>query len=227
MTTLLSSSPRSDGQGNPLRAGLETNRISDPCNFVLFGASGDLAKRMLYPALYDLRVTDVLPSNFGIVGFSRSGFSDGDFREMVRSSIEQYSRSGAPSDPLWSEFAQRVSYVTGGFGDIEAYRQLRARIEENDERLGTSSNRLFYLSTPPHIFTTIVDQLEAAGLGPRENASGWTRIIVEKPFGLSLGEARSLQREITRSSTRNIFIESTTILAKSPCKISWPCVLPT
>ncbi len=205
-----------DGQVNPLRAGLDANRIADPCNVVFFGASGDLAKRMLFPAMYNLRLGDILPSSFGIVGFSRTGFSDDEFRAEVKSSVDEFSRTGPAKEPLWSEFAQRLSYVAGDFDNPGAFKKLRAQLEENDRKLGTGGNRLFYLSTPPHIFTKIVDQLEAAGLAPRDNDKGWTRIIVEKPFGLSLDEARSLQREITRVFDEKTIYRIDHYLGKEP-----------
>jgi glucose-6-phosphate 1-dehydrogenase len=157
---------------NPLRKGLLSSRITDPCSVVFFGASGDLVKRMLMPAMWNLRLTDILPENYGIVGFSRSKFSDDEFRELMRKSIEEFSRSGPPKDPLWSDFAKHISYVSGGFDDPAAYAQLRETLERNDREFGTTGNRLFYLSTPPSVFATIVEQLDAAGLAPRDNKTG-------------------------------------------------------
>jgi glucose-6-phosphate 1-dehydrogenase len=192
--------PQSDGSSkqNPLRAGLDTNRITDPCNVIFFGASGDLAKRMLFPAMYNLRLGDVLPANFGIVGFSRTPETDESFGQNVREAIAEFSRSGPAKDPLWSDFAKHLSYVSGDFGDPAAFKRLKEQLDENDEKLGTQHNRLFYLSTPPPVFTKIVEQLDAAGLGPHDNPQGWTRIIVEKPFGTDLDSARALQAEITK-----------------------------
>jgi glucose-6-phosphate 1-dehydrogenase len=193
--------PPSDGAtraANPLRAGLESNRITDPCSIVFFGASGDLANRMLYPAMYNLRLEDILPTNFGIVGFSRTPETDESFRKNVKKSIDENSRSGPAREPLWSDFARHLSYVTGDFDDPNCYRKLRERLEANDEHLGTGANRLFYLSTPPQVFPKIVAGLDAAGLGPHDNARGWTRVIVEKPFGTDLESARALQAEIVK-----------------------------
>jgi glucose-6-phosphate 1-dehydrogenase len=191
---------RSDGAAaaNPLRAGMDTSRISSPCNIVFFGASGDLTKRMLMPAMYNLRLGDILPTNFGIVGFSRSEKSHYDFRDEMKESIDQFSRSGEARDPLWSDFAQRLHYIAGSFDDVDSFRELRRQLEENDEKLGTEGNRLYYLSTPPSVFGRIVQQLAAAGLGPRDQQKGWSRIIVEKPFGTDLVSARNLQAEITK-----------------------------
>jgi glucose-6-phosphate 1-dehydrogenase len=183
---------------NPLRAGLDSNRIQDPCTIVFFGASGDLTKRMLIPAMYNLRVGGILPTNFGIIGFSRSDKSHYDFREEMKAALEEFSRSGAPKDPLWSDFADRMYYIQGAFDDVEGFRDLKRRLEENDEQHGTAGNRLYYLSTPPTVFPTIIQQLAAAGLGPKDQAKGWSRIIIEKPFGTDLDSARALQVEVEK-----------------------------
>ncbi len=183
---------------NPLRAGLDSNRITDPCNIVFFGASGDLTKRMLMPAMYNLRLGDILPTNFGIVGFSRSEKSHYDFREEMKTAIDEFSRTGPTKDPLWGDFANRLTYVAGSFDDVDAFKELRAQLEENDEKLGTQGNRLYYLSTPPTVFAKIVQQLAAAGLGPKDQTTGWSRIIVEKPFGTDIDSAQALQIEVTK-----------------------------
>ncbi|MBD5633089.1 MAG: glucose-6-phosphate dehydrogenase [Candidatus Eremiobacteraeota bacterium] len=200
MAINVGTAPRTDGSSapNPLRAGLDSNRIADPCNIVFFGASGDLTKRMLIPAMYNLRLGDVLPTNFGIVGFSRSQKSDEAFRDEMKEAIDTFSRSGEARDPLWSDFANRVTYVSGNFDDVAAFRSLKERLEANDERLGTAGNRIYYLSTPPGVFPTIVQQLAAAGLGPKDAERGWSRIIIEKPFGTDLESARALQTEVNK-----------------------------
>ncbi len=190
---------RTDGVAvNPLRAGLDSNRISDPCTIVFFGASGDLTKRMLMPAMYNLRLGNILPTNFGIVGFSRSEKSHYDFREEMKESIDTFSRTGPTKEPLWSDFADRLHYIAGSFDDVESFKELKRQLEENDEKLGTQGNRLYYLSTPPSVFATIIQQLSEAGLGPKEQTQGWSRIIIEKPFGTDLESARALQAEVTK-----------------------------
>src|ERR1700761_6607764 len=102
---------------NPLRAGVASSRITDPCNVIFFGASGDLVMRMLMPAMYNLRLGDILPANYGIVGFSRSEYDSEKFRDEMHKSIDEFSRSGPAKDPLWSDFAKRLSYVAGSFDD--------------------------------------------------------------------------------------------------------------
>jgi glucose-6-phosphate 1-dehydrogenase len=183
---------------NPLRKGLSVNRITDPCNVVFFGASGDLMKRMLMPAMWNLRLADILPANYGIVGFSRSSFADDEFRAEMKKAIDQFSRTGPTKEPLWSDFAKHISYVSGDFDDVNCFHKLREALERNDRELGTGGNRLFYLSTPPSVFTSIIEQIDNAGLGPRDNTTGWSRIIIEKPFGTDLESARALQAEVSK-----------------------------
>jgi glucose-6-phosphate 1-dehydrogenase len=188
-----------DGQAaNPLREGLATNRITDPCTIVFFGAAGDLTKRMLMPAMWNLRLEDILPTNYGIVGFSRTPYSNDEFRAQMKASIDQFSRSGPAKDPLWSDFARHATYVNGDFTDRGAFKKLRAQLDANDKQLGTAHNRLYYLSTPPSIFATIIQQLSDAGLGPKDQAEGWSRVVIEKPFGTDLDSARALQAEVSK-----------------------------
>ncbi|MGH7684655.1 MAG: glucose-6-phosphate dehydrogenase, partial [Vulcanimicrobiaceae bacterium] len=182
MSQTIARPAEASAQANPLRAGLSTNRIAEPCNVIFFGASGDLMKRMLMPAMYNLRLGDVLPMNYGIVGFSRTEWEDDGFRSAMKASVDEFSRSGEAKDPLWSDFAKHLSYVSGDFDDVKCYKRLKERLDRNDKELGTKHNRLFYLSTPPGLFAKIVDMLEQAGLAPDDNKEGWTRIIVEKPF---------------------------------------------
>ncbi len=190
-------SSRSDAS-NPLRAGLDSNRIADPCNVVFFGASGDLTKRMLVPAMYNLRLGGILPTQYGIVGFSRSEVSDDEFRTQMKTAVDEFSRSGPAKEPLWQDFADRLSYVSGDLDDVESFRRLKATLDRNDAELGTGGNRLYYLSTPPSVFSKIVAGLAAAGLGPKDQETGWSRIIIEKPFGTSLESARDLQNDVTK-----------------------------
>ena len=201
---------------NPLRAGLATNRIQDPCNIIFFGASGDLMKRMLMPAMYNLRLGDVLPTNYGIVGFSRSEWDDEGFRAAMKASIDEFSRNGEAKDPMWTDFSKHLSYVSGDFDDVKCFRKLKDLLDRNDEKLGTQQNRLFYLSTPPGLFSTIVDMLDQAGLGPKVNPKGWSRIIVEKPFGTDLQSARALQAEITKVFDERLIYRIDHYLGKEP-----------
>ncbi len=201
---------------NPLRAGVASNRISDPCSIVFFGASGDLMKRMLLPAMYNLRLGDIMPANFGIVGFSRSEFSPEEFRDEMKKSVDEFSRSGPARDPLWADFANKLSYIAGSFDDVAAYKALKEQLEKNDEELQTGGNRLFYLSTPPSVFGKIVEMLAQAGLGPKDNPKGWTRIIIEKPFGTDLQSARSLQATVGKAFDEKQIYRIDHYLGKEP-----------
>ncbi|TAM92069.1 glucose-6-phosphate dehydrogenase [bacterium] len=190
-----------DGKSNPLRAGLQSSRIADPCTIVLFGATGDLTKRMLMPALYSLRLQDMLPSDFAIVGYSRSAWSDEQFRTAMKEGIAEFAQLGQPEGPVWDDFARRLSYISGDFDDVSCYRALQRHLENDLAEFNTRGNVLYYLATPPVVFGEIVKHLELAKLGPK-NTKGWCRLVIEKPFGTDLTSARALQREI-----ENVFPE--------------------
>ncbi|HTV94237.1 MAG TPA: glucose-6-phosphate dehydrogenase [Verrucomicrobiae bacterium] len=187
-----------DGKSeNPLRAGLHTDRISDPCSIVFFGASGDLFKRMLLPAVYSLRMHGTLPNDFAVVGVSRAEYTDDSFREYCKEQLEQFAPADQkPQGAMWEDFARRLSYVAGEFDDHKTYGELAKHIANNDAELGTRGNRLFYLSTPPSVFPTIIELLREADLNQQHD--GWARIIVEKPFGTDLESARALQTEVEK-----------------------------
>ena len=179
---------------NPLRAGLRMQRTPEPCTVVIFGATGDLTHRKLVPALYNLQRERLLPPGFSVVGFARRDWSDDFFRDSLLNDAKEFSRSGI-EPALWDSFAQGVSYVQSSFDDPAGYQKLAERLRELDEQRGASGNRLFYLSTPPESYATIIQQLGAAGLA-RSPGEGWTRIIIEKPFGRDLGSARALNAEV-------------------------------
>lgn len=183
---------------NPLRAGIESSRIGQPCTIVFFGASGDLFKRMLMPAIYNLRLDDILPANFGLIGFARSEYSDDEFRDYCKKCVDEFSRSGPVKDSLWNDLAQRISYLSADFNDTAHFQALKKRLEEYEAQFGAGHNRLFYLATPPSVFPKIIDQLKNAGLDPASNPDGYSRIIVEKPFGTDLASARALQVEVEK-----------------------------
>ncbi|MGH7737704.1 MAG: glucose-6-phosphate dehydrogenase [Candidatus Tyrphobacter sp.] len=184
---------------NPLRAGIESDRISDPCSIVLFGASGDLFKRMLLPALWMLRLRGILPSAFSLIGFARTKYTDESFREYCKAQLDEFAPEGSkPQGELWENFAPSIGYVTADFKQIGHFRDLGKRLDDNDKRLGTAGNRLFYLATPPSVFPEIIEKLREAKLDPRSNEAGWTRVVIEKPFGTDLESARALQKIVER-----------------------------
>jgi glucose-6-phosphate 1-dehydrogenase len=180
---------------NPLRAGLRRERAPEPCAVVIFGASGDLTRRKLLPALYNLHADRLMPGSFAVVGFARRDWSDEAFASILREGLEAHSRR-APESEIWRELLPRLSYVRSSFDDPEGYRELSRRLERLDREGGTGGNRLYYLAVPPSAYPEIVRRLAEAGLN-RPGAGGhWARVVVEKPFGHDLSSARELNRTV-------------------------------
>ena len=172
----------------------ETNslvrRIIDPATIVIFGASGDLTKRKLVPALYTLACEGLMPERFQVLGVARSKMKDREFQERSFDGIRDYSRYQTSYQQHWPMFAENLTYLAGSYDDPETYRRLAARLDAFDEEKGTSKNRLFYLAIPPGLYPVVIEQLGNAGLS--KNKHGWTRIIIEKPFGHDLESANQL-----------------------------------
>ncbi|MEO8509612.1 MAG: glucose-6-phosphate dehydrogenase [Chloroflexota bacterium] len=173
-----------------------------PCTMVIFGATGDLAERKLGPALYNLLLGGFLPPEFTVVGFARRPLSDEAFREHLRKGVDQYSRNRPAQESIWDSFSRSIHYHAGEFHDPAAYAELEKLLDRIDRDRGTEGNRLFYLAVPPSLYPEIVRHLGAAGLAAsgsqRRSAGkrGWSRVIVEKPFGSDLASARKLNREL-------------------------------
>lgn len=169
--------------------------IPEPCIFVLFGASGDLARRKLLPALFRLFERGLLPQEFTLVGASLAAMDREAFRASVRQSLEQ---SGEKLDPVaWQLFARTLDHVTMDLSRGEDYARLGARLGQLERERNTRGNRLFYLSVAPSLFGSVVDHLGASGLS-RARSGSWARIIVEKPFGTDLDSARALNARLHR-----------------------------
>jgi glucose-6-phosphate 1-dehydrogenase len=169
----------------------------DDCTMVIFGASGDLAKRKLMPALYNLAIAHELPQRFSIVGYARTEMSDDAFREKMAEALSQYSRTGLKDQSLWQHFAQNIHYVRGGYQDGEDFQRLAERVARIEHERATRANRILYLATPPEVYVPIIRNLAAAGLNrDAELHGGRARIVVEKPFGSDLKTARQLNAEI-------------------------------
>ncbi len=184
---------------NPLREGLRLAPRPDPCIMVIFGATGDLTRRMLGPALYNLARERLLPLNFSVVGVARRPIEDADFRKSLREGIDRHSRSGAVEHTIWESLVDNIDYVPVEFGDAAAYTRLAERLLAIDKERGTAGNRVFYLATPPSTYPGIIEQLGAAGLDRSPAGSGGeTRIIIEKPFGHDLESARALNVQVHR-----------------------------
>src|SRR5437868_801304 len=182
---------------NPLRQGIRLEKTAEPCVVVIFGASGDLTKRKLVPALYRLVQQRLLPAEFAIVGVARSAMSDDDFRNKMKDAIATFSEAKSVDESVWQSFAQGIYYVAGDINDPKAYQQLKERLEQIDGERGTAGNRVFYLSTAPSLYSEAIEQLGAADLA-RPKEGSWVRIIIEKPFGHDLQSARDLNKEVAK-----------------------------
>ena len=164
---------------NPLLEGLPMARRPEPCTMVIFGASGDLTKRKLFPALYSLAYRQLLPEKFGVLGVARTEGTDQEFRERMKAAVQEFGRDDFRED-VWDELADGMHYV---YDDDK----LAAALRELGERRGTTGNRIYYLAVPPAAFEGIV-----AWVGKHKARKGWTRVIVEKPFGHDLESAQDL-----------------------------------
>ena len=170
--------------------------VAEPCTVVLFGASGDLAKRKVIPAMYDLAIHKALGVRYAIVGFSRTAMTDESFRTTVGDAAKTISEVG-PIDPQqWSAFAANLFYSPGDYGKPESYAALAKRIKEISEQQKLGGNILFYVSTPPEVYPDIVEQLGKAGLNKPASSDSWVRIIIEKPFGRDLASAEDLNHKV-------------------------------
>ena len=170
--------------------------MPQPCNVVIFGASGDLTFRKLIPALYNLAADGDLPASTNIVGFARREKTDESWRTELKETTAKCSRSGL-SPEIWSSFAPRIFYQQSTFENADGYRALAKRLADLDAQSGTHGNRLFYLSVSPTDYEGILMQLAAAGLNQAPKGS-WTRVIVEKPFGTDLASAHELNEVFAR-----------------------------
>ena len=162
---------------------------AEPCSIVLFGASGDLAKRKVIPAMYDLAQHNSLGERYAIVGFARTAMTDDSFRQTIAEAAKTISEVGPIDQAKWDGFSSNLFYSPGDYGDAESYKRLAKRLEELDEQKNLGGNRLFYLSTPPEVYQDIIEHLGEAGLARPANPGSWVRIIVEKPFGRDLASA--------------------------------------
>ena len=182
---------------NPLREGLVEERIPEPATMVIFGASGDLARRKLLPALYSLTRDRLLPARFAVLGFGRHAQDDDAFREEMRRGCDEFARRRPVDAALWTTFARNLFYQQGAYDDPAAFQRLKARLEEIERELGLPGNRVFYLSTPPSAFAPVIRSLGQADLAPQP-APGkpFARVIIEKPFGIDLETARALNRQV-------------------------------
>ncbi|HYT51425.1 MAG TPA: glucose-6-phosphate dehydrogenase [Gaiellaceae bacterium] len=184
-------------QENPLLEGLQVRRTPDPCVLTIFGASGDLTKKKLLPALYALAFRGLLPPRFAVVGVARTPESDDEFRERMKEAVQEHARDEF-RDEVWEALAESMRYVATDFSDEGGEDEVARTLSELDEERGTGGNRVYYLAIPPSVFPTVVD-----ALGRRRSTEGWTRLIIEKPFGHDLESAQTLTAAIQEHFTED------------------------
>jgi glucose-6-phosphate 1-dehydrogenase len=180
--------------GDSVRSGSVYGGVAEPCTVVLFGASGDLAKRKVIPAMYDLAIHNGLGPRYAILGFARTAMSEDAFRAALADATESISEVGPIEPKQWDEFASNLYYCPGDYADPAAYAKLAKRLDEFDSSKNIGGNRLFYLSTPPEVYPDIVEHLGRAGLARPSSPNSWVRIIIEKPFGRDLASAKALNQ---------------------------------
>jgi len=181
---------------NPLRSPSDRrlNRIAGPSALIIFGVTGDLSRKKLMPAVYDLANRGLLPPGFGLVGFARRDWDDQDFEREVHDAIQKYART--PFDEaVWRQLKVGIRFVQGEFDDDAAFDQLKATLEELDRDRGTNGNHAFYLSIPPKSFPQVTEQLRRSGLANQQEGT-WRRVVIEKPFGSDLKTARELNEVV-------------------------------
>jgi glucose-6-phosphate 1-dehydrogenase len=178
---------------NPLRDPQDRRlpRIPEPCALVIFGVTGDLARRKLVPAIYDLANRGLLPPGFVVLGFARRDWDDAAFTERVREAAEQHARTPWREE-VWTRLASGIRFVSGSFDQDDAFDRLAGTLEELRDSHGVPGNAAFYLSIPPAGFPAVLKQLARTGLADNQRAGGWRRVVVEKPFGHDLTSAHQL-----------------------------------
>jgi len=190
-----------ENEENPLRSGTRLERTAEPCVVVIFGATGDLTRRKLVPALYRLARQRLVPAEFAVLGTSRPEMSDEDFRNKMREALVEFSDEEI-DEAAWNSFASGLFYLPGEFDDNESYNRIKNKLQEIDKTRRTQGNHLFYLATAPEFFGVIARQLGSAGMA-RNTPPHWTRLIVEKPFGHDLASAQALNAELATVFNEN------------------------
>src|SRR5918999_4625462 len=182
---------------NPLLEGLRLRRTPEPCVLVIFGASGDLTRRKIFPALYSLAMRDLLPEQFGVVGIARTEHSTEEFVASMEEGIRRFARDEFRAD-VWERLAGVTRYVSMDFADERGEDLVAQTLNEFDRDVGTRGNRVCYLAVPPAAMPTVVQEL-----GERRTTTGWMRLIVEKPFGHDRASARELNELLARHFTED------------------------
>ena len=173
---------------------------ADPCTVVVFGATGDLAKRKLYPALLNLSGDSLLNSSFAVLGVATRQWDDAALQAHVSKSLDEFGLPSAEQE-LKDDLASKVHYVSGDFVKEQTYQEIARRLDEIDEEHGTQANRIYYLAVSPNFFPIITEHLAKAGLVDESN--GFRRIVIEKPFGTNLESAEQLNKTLTKFVDEN------------------------
>ncbi len=183
---------------NPLRDPRDRRmrRIAGPCGLVIFGVTGDLARKKLMPAVYDLTNRGLLPPGFALTGFARRDWETQDFAQIVHDSVKEYARTPF-REATWRQLSEGIRFVAGTFDEQGAFDRLRDTVEELDVNRGTGGNHAFYLSVPPASFPIVCQQLARSGLSQPKDGT-WRRVVIEKPFGHDLASARELNDTVSQ-----------------------------
>ena len=180
------------GWANPLRDPRDRRLpwIAGPCGLVIFGVTGDLSRKKLMPAIYDLANRGLLPPGFALTGFARRDWADQDFSEVVHEAVREHARTPFRQE-VWDQLAEGFRFVPGSFDDDAAFDELALTVAELDRIRGTGGNHAFYLSIPPSSFPVVSKQLSRSGLAAQDTDQ-WRRVVIEKPFGHDLTSACEL-----------------------------------
>jgi glucose-6-phosphate 1-dehydrogenase len=194
-------------KANPLRDPRDRRlpRIPDPCALVVFGVTGDLSRKKLIPAIYDLGNRGLLPPGFVLMGFARRDWGVGEFESLAREAAQQHARTEFRED-VWKRIADSLCFLPGSFDDNEAFDGLAQRLVELQSSHGIQGNAAFYLSIPPGAFEMVLEQMDRTGMADNDKAGGWRRVVVEKPFGHDLASACELNEIVANVFTeRDVF----------------------
>jgi glucose-6-phosphate 1-dehydrogenase len=180
------------GWTNPLRDPRDKRlpRIAGPCSLVIFGVTGDLSRKKLMPAIYDLANRGLLPPGFALTGFARRDWADQDFGQVVYNAVKEHARTPFRQH-VWDRLAEGFRFVSGSFDDDDSFDRLEQTVHALDRERGTAGNHAFYLSIPPGAFPVVLKQLARSGLA-KQDGQGWRRVVIEKPFGHDLKSAIEL-----------------------------------
>ncbi|MDQ2797314.1 MAG: glucose-6-phosphate dehydrogenase, partial [Actinomycetota bacterium] len=179
--------------GNPLRDPRDRRlpRVPEPCALVVFGVTGDLARKKLLPAVYDLAHRGLLPPDFVLLGFARRDWGDGDFEDVAKRAAQEHARTSW-DDEVWERLSGDIMFVPGSFDDDEGFDRLATTLTDLCKSHGIKGNAAFYLSIPPNMFATVLQQMQRTRMADNEHSGGWRRVVVEKPFGHDLQSALEL-----------------------------------